>query len=314
MHFTDLFRIFLVKCRHTQWDIAGLPEDTNEPERLFLCLMYLLHSVDSVASRRDLLLGVSGGGRSALVDVQCAIARTNDRRLASCASRTCRNGQLAGVLGGPAGLRAGGTLEGCVAESVDRLSSLLGEDGAGGADGGIAVLRCLTSLSHLVSLLFPEPWVGPGGRGAGGAEDDVAAGDVKEGDVYWYDRGQDGPRTEAAVVRVHTDDFPNLYFTIREVGSDGERQTVASRLKRHSEPPEAAAAPSGTDEGDLREKIGRTILERIVKPYLSEPSAEGDDAARLRNEVAAECANVVISQCGLTSVVSYLPCDILRAF
>ena len=68
--------------------------------------------------------------------------------------------------------------------------------------------------------------------------DNAAAGEVREGDVLSYDGGRGGTWTEASVVKVLTDNFPNLYFTIREAGMDGERRTVASCLRRNAEPPQ----------------------------------------------------------------------------
>ena len=47
---------------------------------------------------------------------------------------------------------------------LDRLSELLGEDTAGRVDD-VATLRCIASLGHLVSLLFPKPWCGRLRRG-----------------------------------------------------------------------------------------------------------------------------------------------------
>jgi serine/threonine protein kinase len=61
--------------------------------------------------------------------------------------------------------------------------------------------------------------------------DTVIAANVREGDKLYYEKGEQRIKVNVTVLKIHRDDFPNLYFTIKEEGSDTERQTVAERLK-----------------------------------------------------------------------------------
>ena len=61
--------------------------------------------------------------------------------------------------------------------------------------------------------------------------DTVIAANVREGDKLYYEKGEQRTKVNVTVLKIHRDDFPNLYFTIKEDGSDQERQTVAERLK-----------------------------------------------------------------------------------
>ena len=102
-------------------------------------------------NRRQLVVG---DGQSIFVDIQSAIARAVGAHPESYSSSW--NAQLVDALGGAAGLLPGRTPVVSCAENADRLSALLGEDGAGVDE--VAALRCPMSLGHLVSLLlFPKP-------------------------------------------------------------------------------------------------------------------------------------------------------------
>ena len=85
------------------------------------------------------------------------------------------------------------------------------------------------------------------------------------------------------------DDYPNLYFTIKEENSTEERQTIANRLKRNP------IAPShdtpGDDNADIREMISRNIFDHLVEPYVAKVDACDD---QLTKEISAECINVVM--------------------
>ena len=93
------------------------------------------------------------------------------------------------------------------------------------------------------------------------------------------------------------DDYPNLYFTIKEENSTEERQTIANRLKRNP------IAPShdtpGDDNADIREMISQNIFDHLVEPYVAKVDACDD---QLTKEISAECINVILSQIGLVSV------------
>lgn len=66
-------------------------------------------------------------------------------------------------------------------------------------------------------------------------DDTVIAANVREGDKLYYEKGELRTKVNVTVLKIHRDDFPNLYFTIKEEGSDQERQTVAERLKWNNE-------------------------------------------------------------------------------
>lgn len=65
-------------------------------------------------------------------------------------------------------------------------------------------------------------------------DDTVIAAYVREGDKLYYEKGELRTKVNVTVLKIHRDDFPNLYFTIREDGYQ-ERQTVAERLKWNNE-------------------------------------------------------------------------------
>jgi hypothetical protein len=46
----------------------------------------------------------------------------------------------------------------------------------------------------------------------------VISADVREGDYLWYEKGELCNSVKATVLKIHRDDFPNLYFTIKEEG------------------------------------------------------------------------------------------------
>ena len=66
-------------------------------------------------------------------------------------------------------------------------------------------------------------------------DDTVIAANVREGDKLYYEKGELRTKVNVTVLKIHRDDFPNLYFTIKEEGSDQERQTVPERLKWNNE-------------------------------------------------------------------------------
>ena len=275
------------------WDKAALSQEGTQSEFLFLCLMYLLNSVDG--NKQNLLF--KNSETSLFVHIQACISKSEfTPHLVSFQSRTSRNNELVETLGGREAF-AVSLLEDCCMNSIQLLSSLLKDESSGDVT---IVNNTLTGLSFLMSLLFPSALNIRDANEEKSQSDDVIAADVQEGDSYWYEKGEQRVRVKATVVKIHRDDFPNLYFTIREEGSNGERQTVASRLKRNP-----ASIESDTnllpDEGETsqRERVGRCVVDKLVKPFLQ---VNGNNAIdRVRSEVAAECTNIVVSQCGLVS-------------
>jgi len=169
------------------------------------------------------------------------------------------------------------------------------------------MMRGLTSLSYLVSILFPFAYESH--------SSDVNPIDVKEGDTVWYERGEHGKRVNATVVKVHTDDFPKLYFTIKEDGAEGERQTVASRLRWTNEEIIENNLP-GKDDSAQRDRVGRYIVDKLVRPFLTEHRCDDndDDDSRTIREFSAESMNIVVSQCGFASLgIGSVRYDIFQA-
>ena len=91
------------------------------------------------------------------------------------------------------------------------------------ANRGIVVLAFL--VGHLFSKLTPKLLEE--------VDDDVDQSEVKEGDEFWYvsdGQNENSDRLRCTVMKIHTDDFPNLYFTV-SIG-DKSKQTIAARLKK----------------------------------------------------------------------------------
>ena len=272
------------------WDKAVLSEEANQSDFIFLCLMYLLHSIGD-HSRGHLLLKSSGA--ALFLQILTCISKTNSPFLVSLKSRITRNHQLVDTLGGR-GMLKDAILENYCLKVIDMLSTLMRN-----TKSRSKMNRSITSLSFLVSLLFPIPF----------DPDDISlifndiAKNVKEGDSCWYmKKGEPSEKVKVTVIKIHRDDFPNLYFTIREEDTIIERQTVASRLqwnisttKRH----EVLLPDEYNDVYDRRELVGRCIVDKLVTPFFG--LNEEDAAARARAEGAAESINVIVSQCGLTS-------------
>lgn len=117
---------------------------------------------------------------------------------------------------------------------------------------------------------------------------DIVADEVNVGDELWYivdSSKEDSERVKVTIESIHSDDYPNYYFTIK-VGNTS-RQTIPSRLKYDPLPLESKQAPH-----ELVPWIEETIASRLIKPYFL-------DENQLKNEAAAECLNMIISRCGL---------------
>ena len=245
---------------------------------LFLCLMYLLHSME-VNNRQDLLF--EDQNEKLFVHILCCVAETTDVMATSFESRTVSNQHFVDMIGNI----PGPLLESCCLYSIDLISSLANDEASAHGD---MINRALTSLTFLVSLLFSATQVR---EGTPEIEDEVNPTSVKEGESLWYEKAGGGIRVKAKVVKVHFDDFPDLYFTIRVDGSDVEKQTVAKKLKRYHTPREESLVYKDDSMTETRDQLGRCIVQKILQPYNN----------RVK-EVAAECINVIISQCGFSAV------------
>jgi len=137
------------------------------------------------------------------------------------------------------------------------------------------------------------------------ADDEVSQENVKEGDtLYYVAKGEHSTataRVQCQVAKVHTDDYPNLYYTIRieeEGGVVSERQTVANRLRKLSK-----AQPSETEWHDKGNGDGSgmtaLLLDKVIKPHLSIGLEDTGTRPSFVAEAAAECCSIAISRFGL---------------
>ncbi|KAL3808336.1 hypothetical protein ACHAXA_003234 [Cyclostephanos tholiformis] len=297
------------------WDKAAVSDESNASDFLFLSLMYFLHSFDCCETRREIVFKYSGAELFACI--QTCISKCNAQHVETFHRRTSRNHDLVEALGGPSALSVTILEDSCV-HTIDLLHAMMTGEMPG---GNIPINRALTSLSFLMTVLFPsEGHIRDSNKDA---DIDVIASHVKEGDSMWYERGELRERVKATVLKIHTDDFPHLYFTIKEEGSNQERQTVANRLKWNLTNDNASynisAERVGLDNdnnGDTarREKIGRQIMDKLIQPSLSEAELSDDDNAILRSEISAESVNIVVSQCGVVSLgIGSVRYDIFQA-
>eukprot|EP00956_Cyclotella_meneghiniana_P017101 scaffold27561_cov74-Cyclotella_meneghiniana.AAC.6 len=270
-------------------DLYKVYQKANEPstaESLFLTLMYLLHDINDPGRCRELLLEKSRN-LELFVYIQSTITSPSDPLLHSFDERTQKNRQLVEILGGNRELYI--HAQEFTINCIDILAHSMKEPIANAQ----ICRQMVTTLSYLVSLLFTAKW------SEESSDDCILAEDIKEGDSLWYEK-TDGVRIKAQVLKVHTDDFPNLYFTIREDSSSEERQTISRRLKRHS------AAPSQTflNENDTnsRELISRRLMDQLVKPFITNLNLDKHADISVQNELSAECINIIVSQIGLISV------------
>jgi hypothetical protein len=131
--------------------------------------------------------------------------------------------------------------------------------------------------------------------------DPVQAADVKQGDKVWYvaSSQEEHVGEPAEVVKVHEDDFPRLYFTIKfeKDGIVQEKQTVAERLRKTSLPQhQVAEAGIQPKERSLRENVSKILIDKVIRPGMSVLKTPQN---RDRIEAAADTMSMVLSHCGV---------------
>ncbi len=132
-----------------------------------------------------------------------------------------------------------------------------------------------------------------------GVDDDVAQEDIKEGDKLWYIpdiSNTESERLNVTVLKIHTDDFPNLYFSI-ELNEDHEeskmKQTVSARLKRLRQSPSLSKHIASSQTPSISTlRIEEDLILKLVKPFIT----GSKDFLRL---IAADILNCAVSHCGL---------------
>ena len=263
---------------------------------LYLCFVYVLQQFDSQSDRLELFLHSSNSSSSFAMNVLLAISDASSCAIVDPVTRRDHRCAFAlSLLGGsyiPKDLLQSWCREAILILSADTKMKSSSQDDYVRATRGISV------LSEILFAMFERVIVDK----RFDASDVVNASDVSEGDEVWYVTDEDSARAKAQVVKVHSDDFPRLYFTIRIERSDGvkERQTVAERLRRLPQPPgtcgDAIVASFPESEKDQRVRFGDMIFEDVVKPVLL-PLPYGEEKPVI--EVASECLNIIIAHCGL---------------
>lgn len=271
------------------WADSNAEENGTSTNCLYLCLMFLLGRIEDPQGRLALMsscassvqLGVkmmlsfSGGGFFAAHNMMPSVDR--------CA-------EFLSLLGGRSQLPRL-QVESWLQETVKVLASdmqCISTENCSKCFRGVLV------LSELVGLLYDGIQSMPGGE--------LLPQSIKEGEMLWYtpNKDENEEREKVQVVKVHHDDFPRLYFTIRlqnksKDNASTERQTVADRLRRQPSPLYANSV-SVEEEESHRQDLARLIEEQLIRPFLSPVPFSGHHRAI---EVAGECLNIIISQCGL---------------
>ena len=261
-----------------------------EAGALLMMLSSLLLSIDSVEERRSIIFEADNSVPGLFVDILLAISRADDYSLIygsrandeSCSFllSTLGSGHDIGLV----------KIESWCRQLISNLGSLISSPGIAGLES--ACRRNVSVLSELLSLFFGRTTV-DGDVGL------VEPTTVKEGQTFWYITNTDDvyTREEAIVTKIDVEDFPRLYFTIRlfNEGNAQEKQTIPERLRTIS----STFLSNGfisKDEQAMRSKFSVLLFEKIVKPCLSVPL---DPEAAPNAKAAAECMNVVVSQCGI---------------
>lgn len=261
---------------------------------LFLCLMYTLQNIPTPRERREICCGVGETeSQPFFVSILMTLVRT-EIPWDNFEVRVYRCQQLLDFLGG-ANEVGTSVIEECIFEvtqilltcmnsSTNAITHHIAEIGQ-----GICIFDWLLSLLRL--KVAPEDHICFDA-------DSVDPSEIVEGDILWYmvdGNRLDSDRVNATVIKIHTDDYPNLYFTINiqdEVGSSTSRQTVANRLKKREK---RKLTISNSNTAFTSDKFIATVEERIMHqiiiPFLNYDSP-------IIGEAAAECFNIVISRCG----------------
>lgn len=282
------------------WRVALSDDEDILVSHLYLCLVYLLQQFESPFDRLELFLQSSDSPSILAVNILLALSDANDQCVFDPMSRRDQKcAWLLTLLGGRENIPIDIVQSWC-REAIRIVSSGMNSDNL--TDSG-CVRRGVSVLSELLLILFDKV-VSDEGTGAS-SFDIVDASNVREGDNLWYIANPENAnvRERAQVVKIHADDFPRLYFTIRVEQSDGvqERQTVAKRLRKLSRSPntfidEAMISRFSEGERVQRSVLGDLMFEELVNPVLSS-LPEGMENSIV--EPAAECLSLIISHCGL---------------
>jgi len=262
------------------WTSAINGDSSTRCDYLYMALVYFLQNITDIKSRRSFLLE-SGDGT--LLHIFMTLAKNYSNY--SDQSQIFRCSFVSRLLGDLSTIPQE-KVEGLVFSAIEILSSSLKTSSSQNE-----VHLGIFILDWFVSLLLHK--INISSLSESSLSDEVQQNDVKAGDELWYvtdNRKIDSERVKATIVKIHEDDYPNLYFTV-EIG-DKVKQTVSSRLKRnqYSQNHEKMRPIAPTNKVALR--IEESMMNKIVKPYFKSEN-------NLLNETAADCLNIVVSRCGL---------------
>jgi hypothetical protein len=91
-------------------------------------------------------------------------------------------------------------------------------------------------------------------------------------------------------MKIHTDDFPNLYFTV-SIG-DKSKQTIAARLKKHAFNPSMKMQEQTENIDSSLLRLEDILASKLIQPCIQ---SGGND----KKTIASELLNTLISFCGL---------------
>ena len=173
---------------------------------------------------------------------------------------------------------------------VDLLSREIGKETA----SELYTRRAVVVLDWFVGLLVPKcvPF-----EESSTADDDIDQSEIKEGDELWYipdATNANSERVRVTVVKVHTDDLPNLYFSIKQ-RLDSEdiktKQTVGSRLKKLQYSKGRNKVVPSPLPGTLIPRLEEAMILKLVKPFIT-------GSKEFARGIAAEILNSTVSHCG----------------
>mmetsp|Transcript_5259 Transcript_5259/g.10027 ORF Transcript_5259/g.10027 Transcript_5259/m.10027 type:complete len:1897 (-) Transcript_5259:139-5829(-) len=247
-------------------------------DMLYLSLIYLLEKYADFYDRKSF---ITGKGSNIVIYILMTLACTEGQK-----TRRCFN--LLHILGGDLIKESAETF---IFELIDFLSLSLNVQIVRKS----VVTRACIVLDWLVGITLPKfiPTLD-----LTILEDDLNQIDIKEGDELWYltnGENLNSERKRVRVLKVHTDDFPNLYFSVELLSNDSQadiKQTIASRLKRNQRKAIQSDSASEISVNPLIVKLETSLISKLVKPFVK---ATSDEVIR----VAAEVLNITVSHCGL---------------
>ena len=285
---------------HEKFDCVGLADletwrtaarsDKSISDVLIRCTFGLLCGMSNDAERFAVLFGEDGrSDRIPLFAIMMIVA--SDPVARDCTSKEYRCSALASIIGGR--VMFSDSLVYCCVGALVRFM----EDSMAESDSCAWARRSAIAISEFIGAMI-SPYMPRQGKGH---NDHIDASSLKKGDTVWYvvNTAQDNVREKAEVVNVHAEDFPRLFFSIRieTAGVTRERQTVAERLrsKEVSTQPSISETDIPPEEFLLRTKVGRLLVDKVVKPTLASDHVQ----RRHEVEIGAECFHIVVTQCGV---------------